>query len=155
MLSLCLSLCLAQPPPLPPPVPFLPPIIATDLDRFPDKDFTREQWYWSQAHLEMSREQFAMAPHVWQLRNLILDLECRERIWWNLKEAHSYRVRNNPSDVLDHLTALRDLLGPDAYYQGQMPCAVPWWTFRELTHTPWQLDPPPPITQPEMEPLSP
>lgn len=44
--------------------------------------------------------------------------------WYALRWAHMYEDRDQRADAL---ARLRDYLGPEAYYAGQMPPGVPVW----------------------------
>ena len=41
-------------------------------------------------------------------------------------------IPGHPAECREHLTRLRNLLGPGAYLAGAMPPPVPWWLFRRF-----------------------
>jgi len=57
-----------------------------------------------------------------------------ERSWCLLDDAFAYCSDDEWSLRIkrEKLKALYDLLGPDAYFQGIMPCPWPIWLFKEI-----------------------
>jgi hypothetical protein len=68
--------------------------------------------------------------HAEELRNALLETDQLYHVWCLLRDARCpfYYVMVRRQALLQ----LRDLLGPEAYYRGQMPPHVPVWHFPVL-----------------------
>lgn len=98
-----------------------------ELDRFPVKDCAaRNRWDAADCYHELGREWERTPPH---------QIEQGRRLWSARREAYylwdcweALDMAADPfkedGDRLRHLRRLRDLIGWDAYYRGEMP--PPW-----------------------------
>ena len=109
-----------------------PPL--SDVGRFPNAGAIRnalesaEQYRW---YLQ-ARRNILLGCHVLQAAQVEATW-CREA-WYTLSVAEGYtRIKLFPEDGEYHgrsaLARLRDYIGPDAYYRGEMPPPVPLWRF--------------------------
>ena len=66
----------------------------------------------------------------WEFRIAIQETDCLYHIWDTLRDVrcqdHYVTVRRRV------LKKLRETLGEEAYYKGQLPPHVPFWCFQEI-----------------------
>ncbi len=104
---------------------------AVDAFRFPERPMVNEFLVFNRAylkHVEMRRPLEA-APAA-DLSTIQQEIEDLYRVWDTVRDArceyYYVWVRRYA------LKRLRDLLGEDAYYRGELPPYVPIWRFQEL-----------------------
>ncbi len=106
-----------------------PPL--SDGLRFPDRDTVNEFLAFNRAYRQhLSNRQPLELAHWWELRAAIQETDQLYQIWDTVRDArcdyYYVTVRRQA------LKKLRQLLGPDAYYRGQLPPHVPLWRFQEI-----------------------
>lgn len=131
-----LFLLLATSLPAADPVPLLPPIVMGDLYRFPDCGTAMAATAFAGRHIDYLNVQCTVHPHGrggWELRR---DAAYeRLRVWECLVRIHRHGEHDTQSRLAD-LGHLREMLGAEAFYFGNMPCPVPLEWFQDLPHPP-------------------
>jgi hypothetical protein len=106
-----------------------PPL--SDAMRFPDRAVVNELLVFNRAYrsyIEL-RQPTEMA-HVSDLRAVQREVDYLYQVWDAVRDARcEYYYVTVRRQALKHL---RELLGEEAYYSGQLPPHVPVWRFREL-----------------------
>lgn len=112
---------------LPLPAPFVPE--SADLCRFPDRLAAADGRSLAIAYREHLKACLALRLHAHEwLETAQNEANRRATLWDILDDAHRFQ---DPWD-LRAMEKLYWLLGPDAYYRGQMPDPVPLWCFTEI-----------------------
>jgi len=104
-----------------------PPV--EDALRFPDRVVINELLSFNQAYRQcIDMRQPVERSHGGELRAALQDTNRLYRIWDTLRDArcdyYYVTVRRQA------LQRLRDLIGPEAYYCGELPPSVPLWQFQ-------------------------
>ena len=102
-----------------------------DSLRFPEREYINKLKEFNEAyrrHLELQRT--VESSFAWQCQEALHETDQLYDIWDTLSDARCeyYYVAYRRQA----LKKLRDMLGPDAYYRGQLPPPVPVWRFREI-----------------------
>ncbi len=102
-----------------------------DCERFPSRDVVNELLSFNRAYRQYlgSRQPVDLA-RWWEFRIAIQETDCLYHIWDTLRDArcqyYYVTVRRRA------LKKLRETLGEEAYYKGQLPPHVPFWRFQEI-----------------------
>jgi hypothetical protein len=125
---------LLAPPDDPPAEP--PPVQLQDLDRFPCRECVTSWCRFSRDYRCRLRDELSLGE-AWRERALWAALDQARDCYqpWDLLEDAQAEWRD-PACRLEMLEALRDLIGPEAYYTGRMPPPVPLWHWREVDRYP-------------------
>lgn len=121
LLALCLGTADAPPLPMPPP---LPPVREADrfLFGYSTPDEVWAEMSWTEQHLQCLRERLSLEPHNEEyLCEWIDEVSARLAALTRLRLA---MIPPRPQD----LERLRQLLGPERYYRGELP-PLPTWRF--------------------------
>ena len=104
---------------------------AHDCQRFPDRATINELLAFNRAyrqHLDM--RQPAEPARWWELRSVLQETDQLYQVWDTVRDArceyYYVTVRRQA------LKRLRDMLGENAYYTGEMPPHVPVWRFQPI-----------------------
>lgn len=114
-----------------------------DFERFPDVKACLAAQEFARAYKNKLTEQKSLYmesdPRRTNLENAIRETDGLQVAWCKLGWIQSYARGLNSSwspysisGLRDQLNELRDLLGEEAYYNGEMPYPVPIWRFREV-----------------------
>jgi hypothetical protein len=105
--------------------------LLQDCERFPDRATINDLLAFNRAfrrHIDV-RQPVELA-RWWELRTVLQETEQLYQIWDTVRDArceyYYVTVRRQA------LKRLRDLLGNDAYYTGQLPPYVPVWHFQQI-----------------------
>jgi hypothetical protein len=103
----------------------------SDCQRFPDRDTVNELLSFNRAYRQhMGLRQPMELARWWDLRTVLQETDHLYQIWDNVRDArceyYYVTVRRQA------LKKLREMIGEDAYYSGQMPPSVPIWRFQEI-----------------------
>lgn len=106
-----------------------PPL--ADAERFPDRAVVNELLVFNRAYRSyIEMRQPTELAHGADLRAVQREVDYLYQVWDAVRDArceyYYVTVRRNA------LKRLRDLLGVDDYYRGELPPHVPIWRFREL-----------------------
>ena len=113
------------------PVP-LPPIVIGDLYRFPDYDMAMESVAFAGKHLDYLSMKYDCEPqHRWLWGPWRDEAYQRLMAWECLLRIHRYDTTKFETR-LENLSRLRDMIGHDAFYFGNMPYCVPVEWFPEI-----------------------
>lgn len=111
------------------------PIDIHDVNNFPkyNRDQTLEQYKFAVEHVNFMRDRCRCC---WPTDQVYCDIWLNEAIWckdvWDkFDDAVLYTGKDypNPEAAEYALSRLRELLGPEAYYQGFLPPPVPTWMY--------------------------
>ena len=98
---------------------------VTDLARFPPPVVVEQELL---ANLDYRRHAAARGAadptRAAEWNRVLAETDLIHAAWYALRWAHMYEDRDQRADAL---ARLRDYLGPEAYYAGQMPPGVPVW----------------------------
>jgi hypothetical protein len=102
-----------------------------DSLRFPEREYINKLKEFNEAyrrHLELQRT--VESSYAWQFQEALRETDQLYDVWDTLSDARCeyYYVAYRRQA----LKKLREMLGPDAYYRGQLPPPVPVWRFREI-----------------------
>jgi hypothetical protein len=102
-----------------------------DCQRFPDRDAVNELLSFNRAYRQhLGLRQPMELARWWDLRTALQETDHLYQVWDNVRDArceyYYVTVRRQA------LKKLREMIGEDAYYTGQMPPPVPIWRFREV-----------------------
>ena len=105
------------------------PALADAL-RFPDRATVNELLAFNRSYRQhIDLRQSLELVHWWELRVTVEETDRLYRVWDKVRDArcpyYYVTVRRQA------LKALRDLIGRDCYYTGNLPPCVPLWHFRE------------------------
>ena len=101
-------------------------IRAHDLMMFPNKQCANESLDFAVKHCEwlaQQRQFIGEDRQAWRE-----DAAWCKRAWDLLDSAH----RSWDGSKVDNLRRMRDHIGHEAYYRGEMPPPVPVWRFRRI-----------------------
>jgi hypothetical protein len=103
----------------------------SDCQRFPDRDAVNELLSFNRAYRQhLGLRQPMELARWWDLRTALQETDHLYQVWDNVRDArceyYYVTVRRQA------LKKLREMIGEDAYYTGQMPPPVPIWRFREV-----------------------
>jgi hypothetical protein len=103
----------------------------SDCQRFPDRDAVNELLSFNRAYRQhLGLRQPMELSRWWELRTALQETDHLYQVWDNVRDArceyYYVTVRRQA------LKKLREMIGEDAYYNGQMPPSVPIWRFREV-----------------------
>lgn len=106
-----------------------PPLI--DSQRFPDRVTINDYLAFNRAYRQhMDVRQPAELYRWWEVRSALQETDHLYQVWDTARDArcdyYYVTVRRQA------LKKLRDLIGPEAYYAGQMPPYVPTWRLQEI-----------------------
>lgn len=104
---------------------------ARDAYRFPDRHTINEFLCFNRAYRNYLERQQARGPYdYWRVRAVIQETDRLYQIWDYARDAACdyYHISVRRRGLKD----LRDLIGYDAYYKGQMPPYVPLEYFRPI-----------------------
>jgi hypothetical protein len=102
-----------------------------DCERFPSREAINELLSFNRAYRQYlgSRQPVDLA-RWWEFRIALQETDHLYHIWDTLRDArcpyYYVTVRRRA------LKKLREVLGDDAYYKGQLPPHVPFWRFQEI-----------------------
>lgn len=99
--------------------------------RFPDRETVNEMLSFNRAYRQyIDARQAVELAHWWEHQQTLQETEDLYQIWDTVRDArceyYYVTVRRQA------LKRLRDLLGEEAYYSGQLPPYVPVWWFRVM-----------------------
>jgi hypothetical protein len=102
-----------------------------DCQRFPNRDAVNELLSFNRAYRQhLGLRQPMELARWWDLRTALQETDHLYQVWDNVRDArceyYYVTVRRQA------LKKLREMIGEDAYYTGQMPPPVPIWRFREV-----------------------
>jgi hypothetical protein len=103
-----------------------PPL--SDCQRFPDRGMISDLLAFNRSYRQhLDSRQTIELVHWWELREAIQDTDRLYQVWDTIRDArcdyYYVTVRRQA------LKRLRDTLGPEAYYTGNLPPHVPIWRF--------------------------
>jgi hypothetical protein len=106
---------------------FNAPALA-DCQRFPDRPVVNELLSFNRAYRQhIDVRQPVELTHWWELRVALQETDRLYQIWDHVRDArcdYYYVVVRRQA-----LKRLRDQIGDDAYYSGDLPPCVPLWRF--------------------------
>jgi len=102
-----------------------------DCRRFPDRETVNELLSFNRAYRQhLGLRQPMELARWWDLRAALQETDHLYQVWDNVRDArceyYYVTVRRQA------LKKLREMIGEDNYYSGQMPPSVPIWRFREV-----------------------
>src|SRR5207249_7335378 len=105
--------------------------VLSDCQRFPDRDAVNELLSFNRAYRQhLGLRQPMELARWWELRMALQETDHLYQIWDNVRDArceyYYVTVRRQA------LKKLREMIGEDNYYGGQMPPSVPIWRFQEV-----------------------
>jgi hypothetical protein len=106
-----------------------PPV--SDCERFPDRATVGDLLAFNRAYRECLTSRQAVEPaRRWELREALQETDRLYEVWDAIGDARrdSWYVTFRRQA----LKRLRDLLGPEAYYTGNLPPHVPIWRFQRV-----------------------
>lgn len=103
----------------------------SDCLRFPDRDAVNEMLSFNRAYRQnLGLRQPMELAHWWDLRTAVQETDHLYQVWDNVRDArcdyYYVTVRRQA------LKKLREMIGEEAYYSGQMPPSVPVWRFQRI-----------------------
>ena len=103
----------------------------SDCQRFPDRDMVNELLSFDRAYRQhLGLRQPMELARWWDLRAALQETDHLYQVWDNVRDArceyYYVTVRRQA------LKKLREMIGEDNYYGGQMPPSVPIWRFQEV-----------------------
>ena len=106
-----------------------PPL--ADAARFPDRSVVNELLVFNRAYLSyIELRQPTEMAHVNELRAVQREVNFLYQVWDSVRDArceyYYVTVRRQA------LKKLRELIGDEAYFKGELPPHVPIWRFREI-----------------------
>lgn len=106
-----------------------PPL--SDSWRFPDRSTINEFLAFNRAYRQHVDVRQPLEPaHWWRYQEVLQDTDQLYQVWDTVRDArceyYYIAVRRQA------LKKLREMLGDDAYYRGELPPYVPLWRFREI-----------------------
>lgn len=104
---------------------------ASDSVRFPDRAVINELLAFNRAYRQhLDVRQPGEPARWWQLRTVLQETDHLYQVWDTMRDArceyYYVTVRRQA------LKRLRDMLGANAYYSGQLPPHVPAWRFQPI-----------------------
>jgi hypothetical protein len=107
-----------------------PPVLVTDLDRFPSQAVCTVMREWSKEYRERLQRDFEFARDAYPflgsyepILDELADAKHRYFCWDKLDDAWHAKPRSDDR-TLANLRTLRDRIGYEAYYSGTMPTIV-------------------------------
>jgi hypothetical protein len=102
-----------------------------DSARFPDRATISDLLAFNRAYRQhIDNRQAVELAHWWELREALQEADRLYHIWDTVRDArcdyYYVTVRRQA------LKRLRDLIGDEAYYSGNLPPHVPIWRFRRI-----------------------
>jgi hypothetical protein len=102
-----------------------------DCERFPDRATVNDLLAFNRAyrrHIDV--RQPVELSRWWELRTVLQETEYLYQVWDKVRDARCeyYYVTVRRKALKD----LRDMVGDDAYYSGQLPPYVPVWRFQPV-----------------------
>lgn len=111
--------------------PVGPPVALEDLARFPSMRACEEVCPAGLAAEHAFRRRAEAAAHEDDRRHWERASHEACRLWWAWDSLRWAQDPQRPLSIRLHwLDEVRRILGPTAWYAGQMPPAVPYWYFR-------------------------
>lgn len=113
-----------------PPVP--PPVLASDLARFPPADYCEQQYDFARAHVAWLEALAASGLDRWRAAEYddwLMEARGCRAAWEALDLARQCNADGSETEEY-YLIELRDRIGLAAYYAGHMPPPAPFWRFR-------------------------
>jgi hypothetical protein len=99
-----------------------------ECGRFPQKKTVGELILANRNYKSEITDRLVLAPiHKEELESVIAETEQLFKIWDALRDAHSEHYGITYRRQALH--TLRDLIGAEAFYRGQLPPALPVWRF--------------------------
>jgi hypothetical protein len=103
----------------------------SDGGRFPDRNSVNEYLAFNRAYRRYLDARQPLEPdRTWQFREALRETDWLYQVWDAVRDArcefYYVTVRRQA------LKRLRDLVGPDAYYNGELPPYVPVWRFQDI-----------------------
>lgn len=102
-----------------------------ELERFPSREIVQEHIHFARQYswnLEKAAEvDFAFAPYYLATQR---EIQNSLRYWQTLNSATSSYVYLYGRRK--YLMELKEMLGDEAFYRGELPPHVPYWNFREV-----------------------
>jgi hypothetical protein len=103
----------------------------SDCLRFPDRDAVNEMLSFNRAYRQnLGLRQPIELAHWWEYRTALQETDHLYQVWDNVRDArcdyYYVTVRRQA------LKKLREMIGEEAYYSGQMPPSVPVWRFQRI-----------------------
>jgi hypothetical protein len=104
---------------------------ANDCMRFPDRSLVNEYLAFNRAYRQqLDMRQPGEPARWWELRTALQETDYLYQVWDTVRDArceyYYVTVRRQA------LKRLREMLGEDAYYSGQLPPYVPLWRFQSI-----------------------
>jgi hypothetical protein len=102
-----------------------------DCQRFPDRATINDLLAFNRAYRQRVDSRQAMElVHWWELREAVQEADRLYQVWDTLRDArcdyYYITVRRQA------LKRLRELIGEEAYYSGNLPPYVPIWRFQQI-----------------------
>lgn len=106
-----------------------PPL--SDSDRFPDRNSVNEYLSFNRAYRRYLEARQPLEPdRIWQFREALRETDWLYQVWDAVRDARcEFYYVTVRRQALKHLRAL---VGPKAYYSGQLPPYVPVWRFQDI-----------------------
>ena len=106
-----------------------PPV--NDCLRFPDRSVVSELLAFNRAYRQqMDTRQAVELVHWWEFREAVQEADKLYQVWDNVRDArcdyYYVTVRRQA------LKTLREMIGTEAFYRGELPPHVPVWRFPEI-----------------------
>jgi hypothetical protein len=103
----------------------------SDGQRFPDRAVVSDLLAFNRAYRQhIDSRQSVEIVHWWELREAVQEADRLYYIWDTVRDArceyYYVTVRRQA------LKRLQEMLGPEAYYAGQLPPHVPLWRFQRI-----------------------
>jgi hypothetical protein len=102
-----------------------------DKERFPGYEISRMCLDFNRQYYSHIAEQLNLSPHrAAEYNEILRETDRLHRIWGAIHDVNClyYYVPVRRA----YLKALRELLGVDPYYSGNLPPHVPFWLFQEI-----------------------